>query len=225
MRRQAVWRRGQRERAPSPSLRGGLACRSWPAPARAVPWPLCLTGRRGGGAARSPAALQVNTSYVPEMEKHGLHFVGHDDDAKRMEILEMERMARSRAFGVAGRGPGLTVGLCACGRMALVPTSEQARVLPRNPVPPRVQDAASEAVARVCGPHAGGERATRGLPRRHGPRRCGPLRTPSSSWPRDRTCVATRREYGVGAPPHRPRSAPPTRSPADRVTNRTAVYK
>ena len=34
-------------------------------------------------------SLQVNPEIVPELEKHGLRFVGQDETQKRMEIMEL----------------------------------------------------------------------------------------------------------------------------------------
>ena len=33
--------------------------------------------------------VQVNPEVVPELEKHGLHFVGQDESQERMEIMEL----------------------------------------------------------------------------------------------------------------------------------------
>ena len=41
--------------------------------------------------------VQVNPEVVPELEKHGLHFVGQDESQERMEIMEL-------TGGVGGRG-------------------------------------------------------------------------------------------------------------------------
>ena len=37
----------------------------------------------------SCVSLQVNPEIVPELEKHGLRFVGQDETQKRMEIMEL----------------------------------------------------------------------------------------------------------------------------------------
>ena len=34
-------------------------------------------------------SVQVNPEIVPELEKHGLRFVGQDETQKRMEIMEL----------------------------------------------------------------------------------------------------------------------------------------
>ena len=46
---------------------------------------------------------QVNPEVVPELEKHGLHFVGQDETQERMEIMEL---AGGREGGVLGGKEG-----------------------------------------------------------------------------------------------------------------------
>ena len=48
-------------------------------------------------------SLQVNPEVVPELEKHGLHFVGQDETQKRMEIMELPGVRGERAGGRDGR--------------------------------------------------------------------------------------------------------------------------
>ena len=38
--------------------------------------------------------LKVNPDVVEKLESQGMHFVGHDTENKRMEILEMEGLQR-----------------------------------------------------------------------------------------------------------------------------------
>ena len=46
---------------------------------------------------------QVNPEVVPELEKHGLRFVGQDETQERMEIMEL---AGGREGGVLGGKEG-----------------------------------------------------------------------------------------------------------------------
>ena len=54
---------------------------------------------------------QVNPKYVAELEKKGMMFVGHDDTAERMEIMEIPGTPRLRDLaGTAhGRRPHSTL--------------------------------------------------------------------------------------------------------------------
>lgn len=42
--------------------------------------------------------MQVNIKYLPELEKNGLMFVGHDVEGQRMEILELKSQLLFRSF-------------------------------------------------------------------------------------------------------------------------------
>lgn len=42
--------------------------------------------------------VQVNIKYLPELEKNGLMFVGHDVEGQRMEILELKSQLLFRSF-------------------------------------------------------------------------------------------------------------------------------
>jgi len=39
------------------------------------------------------ARHQVNTKFVPQLEEHGMLFVGHDISRERMEVLEIKGTA------------------------------------------------------------------------------------------------------------------------------------
>jgi len=49
-----------------------------------------LYGGRESISERHRHRYEVNPKYVPELEKHGLRFVGRDETGERMEILELE---------------------------------------------------------------------------------------------------------------------------------------
>ena len=42
--------------------------------------------------ASNASSIKVNPSIVSRLEEHGMMFVGHDVDGKRMEILELQGM-------------------------------------------------------------------------------------------------------------------------------------